>query len=188
MSYSLRVRARSCRTASNSRSIAVSAHCDFGRILPVESSMLPNVYASCRVVLLGELRGKHDGIEDLKLGSRNVAGLTSGLWFAAVHDEHDAGIGREGMRTAEPHGDRMMRTRIGENKAAGRLTRDVRCDAGLTRCDRVAADDDECEGQKARRRETGHVLHVSSERPMSRRVRRVPRRRRPASIPRRPRS
>ena len=110
------------------------------------------------VVLLGELWGKHNGIQDLKLGSRDIAGLTSGLWFAAVHDEHDAGFGREGWRTAEPHGDRMTRTRIREHKAAGRLTRDVRGDAGLTRCDPATADDDEREHQKSPYSEAGHVL------------------------------
>ena len=110
------------------------------------------------VVLLGELWRKHNGIQHLKLGSRDIAGLTSGLWFAAVHDEHDAGFGREGWRTAEPHGDRMMRTRIREHKAAGRLTRDVRGDAGLTRCDPATADDDEREHQKSPYSEAGHVL------------------------------
>ena len=39
---------------------------------------------------------------------------------------------------------------------------DCRCDSPLTSGDWVGADDDECKGQKARRRETGHVLHVSS--------------------------
>ncbi len=36
---------------------------------------------------------------------------------------------------------------------------DCRCDARLTSGDWVGAADDECKGQKARRPETGHVLH-----------------------------
>ena len=41
--------------------------------------MLPNVVRTPWVVLLGELRRKHDRIQDLNVESCDIAGLTSGL-------------------------------------------------------------------------------------------------------------